>query len=122
LHQRGLLDTTLVVVVGEFGRTPKITNNPFPGRDHWPQCYSALLAGGGIPGGHVYGASDKIGAFVARDPVSPEAFHATLYSILGIPPHTRYGPDGFSLRVSEGEPIRGLAGSTTGLRRAPVSR
>jgi hypothetical protein len=114
LHQRGLLETTLVVVVGEFGRTPKITNIPFPGRDHWSQCYSALLAGGGIPGGHVYGASDKIGAFVAQDPVSPEAFHATLYAALGIPSHTRYGPDGFSLRVSEGEPIRGLVGSTTG--------
>jgi hypothetical protein len=114
LHQRGLLDTTLVVVVGEFGRTPKITNIPFPGRDHWPQCYSALLAGGGIPGGHIYGASDKMGAFVAQNPVSPEDFHATIYQVLGIPSHTRYGPDGFSLRVSEGEPIRGLAESTMG--------
>jgi hypothetical protein len=73
-----------------------------------------LLAGGGIPAGHVHGASDKIGAFVAKDPVSPEAFHATLYAALGIPAQTRYGPDGFSLRVSEGEPIRGLVGSTTG--------
>jgi uncharacterized protein (DUF1501 family) len=108
LHQRGLLETTLVVVVGEFGRTPKVANNPFPGRDHWPHCYSALLAGGGVRGGCVVGASDKIGAFVARQPVSPQDFHATIYSSLGIPPHTRYGPDGFSLRASEGEPIPGL--------------
>jgi hypothetical protein len=122
LHQRGLLDTTVVVVVGEFGRTPKITSNPFPGRDHWPQCYSALLAGGGIPGGQVYGASDKIGAFVAQDPVPPQDLHATLYSLLGIPPHTRYGPDGISLRASEGEPIRRLVGSAPGLRGNPDSR
>src|SRR5262249_61040455 len=51
LHQRDLLDETLVVCVGEFGRTPKVASNPYPGRDHWPACYSALLAGGGIRGG-----------------------------------------------------------------------
>src|SRR5262249_41638761 len=88
LDQRGLLATTLVVLVGEFGRTPKIVNNPHPGRDHWPQCYTALLAGGGIRGGTVYGASDRTGAFVDQDPVTPEAFGATLFHPLGISPPT----------------------------------
>src|SRR6266542_2981010 len=61
LGQRGLLSETLVVVVGEFGRTPRVTTNPYPGRDHWPACYSALLAGAGVRGGLVHGASDRIG-------------------------------------------------------------
>jgi uncharacterized protein (DUF1501 family) len=59
LQQRGLLETPLVVLVGEFGRTPRISKSPSPGRDHWAVCYSALLAGAGIRGGVVYGASDK---------------------------------------------------------------
>jgi len=108
LNNRGLLETTLVVVVGEFGRTPRIVSNPYPGRDHWPQCYSALLAGGGIRGGEVYGASDRNGGYVRNRPVSPEDFGATLFAALGIPPHTRFGPDGFSERVSGGEPVREL--------------
>src|SRR5207237_5255505 len=69
LDQRGLLDSTLVVVVGEFGRTPKINKNA--GRDHWPDCYSVLLAGGGVRGGAVYGSSDKSGAYRDAIPVSP---------------------------------------------------
>lgn len=110
LEQRGLLDSTLVVVVGEFGRTPKITSAPYPGRDHWPQCYTALLAGAGVRGGMVYGASDKIGAYPSNRPVSPEDFGATLFHTLGVPPETRFGPDGFSNRVSEGEPLLDLFG------------
>ena len=110
LEQRGLLESTLVVAVGEFGRTPKITKSPYPGRDHWPQCYSALLAGGGIRGGTVYGSSDKQGAYVKDRPVSPETFGATLFQALGIPPETRFGPDGFSFQVSEGRPIESLFG------------
>ena len=110
LRQRGLLETTLVVVVGEFGRTPKIASNPYPGRDHWPQCYSALMAGAGIGGGAVYGGSDKHGAFVAGRPVSPEDFGATVFHALGIPHDTQFGPDGFSLRVSDGEPVLELFG------------
>jgi len=102
LKQRGLLDTTLVVMVGEFGRAPKIA---FAGRDHWPYCYSAMLAGGGIRGGNVYGASDKSGGYVDTAPVSPEDFGATLFHALGIPPETRFGPDGFSQQVSAGRPI-----------------
>jgi len=110
LDERRLLERTLVVVVGEFGRTPKIANSPYPGRDHWPQCYSALLAGGGIRGGMVYGASDKIGAYVKDRPVSPEDFGATIFDALGVAPETRYGRDGFSERVSAGQPLRDLFG------------
>lgn len=108
LGARGLLDSTLVVLVGEFGRTPRISN---AGRDHWPSCYSALLAGGGIQGGIVYGASDKIGAYVKDRPVSPEDFGATLFHALGVPCGTRLGADGFTRPASMGQPILELFGS-----------
>ncbi len=107
LEQRGLLESTLVVMVGEFGRTPKIVS---AGRDHWPQCYSALLAGAGIRGGTVYGASDPIGAYVRDNPVSPEDFGATLFHTLGVPPETRLGADGFTNPASTGRPILSLFG------------
>lgn len=81
LHERGLLDTTLVVVTGEFGRTPQI--NKYGARDHWPACFSLLMAGAGIPGGTIVGASDKHGAQPADHPVSPAQFAATLYRRLG---------------------------------------
>jgi hypothetical protein len=110
VETRGLLETTLVVLVGEFGRTPKIVNNPHPGRDHWPHCYSALLAGGGIRGGMVYGASDRTGAYVDQDPVSPEDFGATLFHALAIAPETRLAADGFTRPASAGQPIRALFG------------
>ena len=83
---RGLLDTTLVVAMGEFGRTPKI--NAGAGRDHWPDCYSILLAGGGIKRGFVYGASDDMGAYVTRDPVTPGDLAATIFWAFGIDPET----------------------------------
>jgi hypothetical protein len=86
LHERGLLDETLVVVLSEFGRTPKINANA--GRDHWPGCFSITLAGAGIRGGLVHGASDKTASYPARDPVSPEEVAATIYHALGIPPRT----------------------------------
>jgi len=86
LDDRGLLESTLVVWVGEFGRTPRINDNV--SRDHWPQCYTALLAGGGVKRGHVYGASDKQGAFPARDPVRPDDLAATMFALLGIDPAT----------------------------------
>ncbi len=86
LEERGLLDTTLVVWVGEFGRTPRISANG--GRDHWPQCYNAVLAGGGVKRGHVYGASDKLGAFPTTGQASPEDLAATMFSALGIDPET----------------------------------
>ena len=83
LDERGLLDETLVVVLGEFGRTPKINANA--GRDHWPGCFSIVLAGAGIRGGMVYGASDRTAAYPASDPVTPEQVAATIYYALGIP-------------------------------------
>jgi hypothetical protein len=86
LDNRGLLDDTLVVWAGEFGRSPRINN--MAGRDHWPQCYTVLLAGGGVKRGYVHGASDRIGAFPARDPVRPEDLSATMFHLLGIDPHT----------------------------------
>jgi hypothetical protein len=82
LTMRGLLDETLVIWMGEFGRTPKINKNA--SRDHWPHCYSVLLAGGGVKGGYVYGASDKLGEHPAEDPVTPEDLAATIYHLLGI--------------------------------------
>ncbi|MEO2035707.1 MAG: DUF1501 domain-containing protein [Planctomycetaceae bacterium] len=86
LEQRGLLDGTLVAVIGEFGRTPKINGNA--GRDHWPGCFSITLAGAGVRGGLVHGASDRIAAYPARDPVSPEEVAATIYHALGVPADT----------------------------------
>src|SRR5204863_83917 len=83
IAQRGLLDETMVVVTGEFGRTPKI--NQDQGREHWGACYSAVLAGGGVGGGQVYGASDKIAAYPKDNPVAPEDLLATIYEAMGIP-------------------------------------
>jgi uncharacterized protein (DUF1501 family) len=107
LEARGLLETTLVVMVGEFGRTPKISGE---GRDHWPACYSALLAGCGIRGGLVYGSSDKTAAYVKDAPVRPEDFGATLFHALGVTPETRLGADGFTRPVSMGKPVLDLFG------------
>ncbi|MFM9114982.1 MAG: DUF1501 domain-containing protein [Planctomycetota bacterium] len=86
LADRGLLDETLVVWFGEFGRTPKINENV--SRDHWPQCYSVLLAGGGTRGGYIYGASDARGAYPDDHPVRPEDLAATIYQLVGIDPQT----------------------------------
>jgi len=82
LEDRGLLDTTLVVWVGEFGRTPKISSNG--GRDHWPQCYNAVLAGAGAKKGFVYGASDKMAAMPTVGQVTPEDLAATMFDALGL--------------------------------------
>ena len=107
LDTRGLLDSTLVVWVGEFGRSPRI--NATAGRDHWPQCYTALLAGGGIKRGHVHGSSDKIGAYPAADPARPDDLAATIFHLLGIDPHFEVR-DTLSrpLPVANGEPIMGV--------------
>ena len=82
--ERGLLETTLVVVMGEFGRTPTI--NPAGGRDHWGSVFSVALAGAGVPGGAVIGASDARGALPADRPVRPPDLAATIFHLLGIPP------------------------------------
>jgi uncharacterized protein (DUF1501 family) len=82
LHQRGLLETTLVVAVGEFGRTPRI--NDRAGRDHWNDCYSALIAGGGVRGGRVVGVSDRRGEHPTDRPATPADLGATILTQLGI--------------------------------------
>lgn len=101
LSANGMLDDTLVIVMGEFGRTPKI--NALGGRDHWPRAFSVLLAGGGVQPGAVYGSSDAVGENAADNPVSPADLVATLYHLLGIQPHQRIDtPDGQSMtRVPE---------------------
>ncbi len=88
LEQRGLLDETLVVLISEHGRTPKINGAKNGGRDHWSQAYSALFAGGGIARGNVVGATDDIAGEVTQRPVSPKSLLATMYHLLGIDPHT----------------------------------
>jgi uncharacterized protein (DUF1501 family) len=104
LDQRGLLDSTLVVWMGEFGRTPKI--NSQAGRDHWPQCYTTLLAGGGVKRGHVYGASDRDGAYPSKDPVRPDDLAATMFQLLGIDPETQVKAVGDRpVRIAEGKPV-----------------
>ncbi|HVS39085.1 MAG TPA: DUF1501 domain-containing protein [Gemmataceae bacterium] len=107
LRSRGLLDETLVVWTGEFGRSPRINGDA--GRDHYGNVFSAMLAGGGVRGGQVYGASDKQGAFPADNPMSPGDFAATLYHCMGLPPEAET-PDrlGKPVRIAEGQPVRGL--------------
>jgi Protein of unknown function (DUF1501) len=83
LVARGLFERTLVVVMGEFGRSPKVNANA--GRDHWNYCYTLMLAGGGVRGGHVFGASDKIGSRPSNNPVTPADIVATIYHCLGVP-------------------------------------
>ena len=97
LEERGLLETTLVIWMGDFGRTPII--NKDAGRDHWPQCYSMVLAGGGIQGGQVIGASDKTGAYPHSHPVTPADIHATVFAALG------YDPQGITYQTVDGRPI-----------------
>jgi hypothetical protein len=108
LADRGLLDSTLVVWMGDFGRTPRI--NKDAGRDHWPQCYTMVLAGGGIRGGQVIGVSDRLGAYPKDQPVTPADIHTTVFTALGYDPHaiTYQSPEGRPFPLSEGEPIRGL--------------
>ena len=99
LGQRGMLDETLVVVMGEFGRTPKL--NTAGGRDHWPRVFSVLMAGGGIRGGQVVGSSDAIGESPADRPVTPSDLAATIYSRLGLDPSTEiHTPDGRPVRLT----------------------
>jgi hypothetical protein len=109
LEIRGLLESTLVVALGEFGRTPKINGNA--GRDHWPDCYVAVLAGGGVRGGTVFGASDRIGAYPAQEPVTPGDVAATIFWSFGIDPtaEVRDQTDR-PFRLAEGKPLTALFG------------
>jgi hypothetical protein len=109
LGQSGLLDETLVSCVGEFGRTPKI--NPADGRDHWPYCYSGVLAGGGVRGGTVFGASDKNAAWVKDDPVTPGDYLATVCQACGLDPAQEIRDlSGRPFKICEGEPISAILG------------
>lgn len=97
LQERGMLDETLVVVMGEFGRTPKL--NTAGGRDHWPRVFSVALAGGGVRGGQVIGASDGTGESPAESPITPSDLAATIYTLLGIDPQ-------LELHTADGRPVR----------------
>jgi hypothetical protein len=107
LEARGLLESTLVIVMGEFGRTPKL--NTIGGRDHWPRASSVLLAGGGVKRGHVFGASDKTGAFPATDPLRPEDLSATMFHLLGIDSKTEVNDTlNKPMPISPGKVIEGV--------------
>lgn len=115
LDASGLLESTLIVMAGEFGRTPRIFNvapkiYKLPGRDHWAPAQSILLAGGGIRGGTVVGATDRNGAYVTSDPQSPENFAATIYDALGIPRDANwYDMTNRPYHIYQADPIRGLS-------------
>ncbi len=110
LEQRGLLQETLVVAVGEFGRTPRI--NAQGGRDHWGRVFSLALAGAGIAGGQVLGASDKTGAFPTQDPIRPHDLTATIFHLLGVDPHGMF-PDKTNRphAITKGEPLFRVLGN-----------
>ena len=106
LSERGLLDETLVAWTGEFGRTPLINGNKLPGRDHWPFVYSAVLAGGGVRGGHVYGSSDAIAGQPKDNPVHASDFVATIYHALGYDASTKVVDQlGRPQYVVKGQPV-----------------
>ena len=114
---RGLLDETLVVVMGEFGRTPKLgyvtsgAGAARNGRDHWPFCYTVMFGGAGVPGGALYGASDRIGAYPSRDPVKPEDVAATIYEALGIPEDAEvHDAQGRPYSLIQGKAIQAILG------------
>ena len=111
LRERGMLDETLVVVMGEFGRTPKL--NAAGGRDHWPRVFSVALAGGGVRGGQVIGASDRMGESPADRPVTPADLVCSIYHLLGIDPALELTtPDGRPVRITpqESSVIKELTG------------
>jgi hypothetical protein len=110
LKQRGLLKNTLVVVTGEFGRTPYVLKQDPPGRQHWPQCFSTILAGAGIAGGRVYGKSNRFGEYPTHNPVRPEELSATIYHALDIPINNPLDSTGIFRTLTDGKPILDLFG------------
>jgi hypothetical protein len=109
LDARGLLDSTLVIGLGEFGRTPKI--NKDAGRDHWPECYSVILAGGGVRGGTIVGSSDRFAAYPASDPVTPADLAATIFWRFGLDPASEMrDAQNRPFKLADGEPIAALFG------------
>jgi uncharacterized protein (DUF1501 family) len=102
-----MLEDVIVYCVGEFGRTPRMNGNA--GRDHWADCFSVLLAGGGIAGGRIVGASEKWGGSVAERLVTPQDLLATIYELLGIPLETFYNDaSGRPVPITSGAPVREL--------------
>ena len=110
LKERGLMDNTLVVVTGEFGRTPKVLTQQPPGRQHWPKCFSAIMAGCGIAGGNVYGKSNRYGEYPTSNPIRPEELAATIYHALDIPLNEPQNNSGFSRPLTTGKPVMELFG------------
>ena len=115
LDQRGMLEDTLVLAIGEFGRSPRMgistsgNSNAPDGRDHWPYCYTGLIAGAGVKGGQVYGKSDATGSTPLENPVHPTDILATVYHTLGIDPHTIvYNHLDQPRELVKGEPIAGI--------------
>jgi hypothetical protein len=108
--ERGMLKNTLVVVTGEFGRTPYVLKQDPPGRQHWPQCFSAILAGAGIAGGTVYGRTNRLGEFPTDKPVRPEELAATIYHALDIPINDPQDASGISRSLTTGKPVMELFG------------
>ncbi|MHB1560189.1 MAG: DUF1501 domain-containing protein [Isosphaeraceae bacterium] len=114
MEARGLLEETLIVWMGEFGRSPKVTNTQQfgpNGRDHWPDCYTVLFAGGGTVPGAIYGSSDRIGGHPATDPVTPDDIAATMFWALGIDPATEVVDTlGRPLPIAAGKPVEAIFG------------
>ncbi|MCH2126470.1 MAG: DUF1501 domain-containing protein [Pirellulaceae bacterium] len=110
LKDRGMMENTLVVVTGEFGRTPKVLTQQPPGRQHWPQCFSSILAGAGIAGGRVYGKSDRHASYVTSNPIRPEELSATIYHALDIPLNEPQNNSGISRPITTGKPVLDLFG------------
>lgn len=109
LRSRGLLEDTLVLWMGEFGRGPKIGDRDGKGRGHWPECYTVMMAGGGVEGGAIYGSSDAYGAYPASNPCGPEDITATLYWAMGIDPKTEMrDAANRPFPLAQGEPIRSI--------------
>ena len=117
MHERGLLEETLVIWAGEFGRTPQIgarrsnNSNNSTGRDHWPHCYTILMAGGGIPGGTYFGASDRLGWYPKDNPIAVGELVATILDAFGIDPRQTYRDAlGRPHLLTAGEPVTALWG------------
>ncbi len=110
LKERGMMENTLVVVTGEFGRTPKILTQVPPGRQHWPRCFSSIMAGAGIAGGQVYGKTDRHAGYVTSNPIRPEELAATIYHALDIPLNEPQNNSGISRPLTTGKPVEALFG------------
>jgi hypothetical protein len=110
LKERGMLENTLVVATGEFGRTPNVLTQQPPGRQHWPKVFSSILAGAGIAGGQLYGKSDKRGGAITQNPIRPEELAATIYHALDIPINDPTDVTGKTRALTTGKPVMELFG------------